>query len=145
MLRDMNIRYCVGCWGCWVKTPGECLSKDDTAEICRAVIGSELTVFASPLIMGYPSALLKKTLDKLIPLVHPYTTLVQGEVHHVARYPAYPKFALLLEPEEDTDPEDLVIVSDLFKRSALNMKSNLAFSHVTTRPVEEAIHEVNRL
>lgn len=144
-LRDLDIRYCVGCWGCWVKTPGECLSKDDSAVVCRAVINSDLTVLASPVIMGYPSALLKKTMDKLIPLVHPYATLVQGEVHHVARYPHYPRLALLLEPEADTDAEDLEIMTDLFSRAALNLKSSLAFTHLTTQPVEEVLHAVNRL
>lgn len=24
VLRDMDIRYCVGCWDCWWKTPGLC-------------------------------------------------------------------------------------------------------------------------
>jgi hypothetical protein len=144
-LRDLDIRYCVGCWGCWVKTPGECLSKDDSAQVCRAVIHSDLTVMASPLVMGYPSALMKKTMDKLIPLIHPYATLVQGEVHHVARYPRYPRLALLLEPEPDTDAEDLEIVRDLFSRAALNLKSSLSFTHLTTQPLEEALHAVNRL
>ena len=23
-IRDLDIRYCIGCFGCWVKTPGEC-------------------------------------------------------------------------------------------------------------------------
>jgi len=145
VLRDMNIRYCVGCWGCWVKTPGECLSKDDSADVCRAVIDSDLTVMASPLVMGFPSALLKKSVDKLIPLVHPYSTMVQGEVHHVARYPRYPRLALLLQPESDTDNEDIAIVTDIFGRSALNLKSSLAFTLLTTQAIEEGVDAVNRL
>ncbi len=26
-LRDRDLKYCRGCWGCWVKTPGECVVK----------------------------------------------------------------------------------------------------------------------
>lgn len=144
-LRDMDIRYCTGCWTCWVKTPGECLSKDDSHLVRKAVINSDLTVMAAPVVMGYPSALMKKAVDKLVPIVMPYVTLVQGEVHHVARYSRYPKLALLLEPEAVTDTEDLEIISDLFRRAALNLQSELAFTHLTTQPLEEAVHAVNRL
>ena len=73
----MDVRYCVGCFGCWVKTPGECVSKDGSHDIRREVINSDLVLFASPLIMGFTSALLKKAHDKLIPLIHPYFELVQ--------------------------------------------------------------------
>ena len=30
-LRQKKINYCCGCWDCWVKTPGECVFKDDIA------------------------------------------------------------------------------------------------------------------
>ncbi|MBN1351964.1 flavodoxin family protein, partial [candidate division KSB1 bacterium] len=66
-LNALNIQFCTGCWSCWWKTPGECAIKDDSHEICRQVIHSDFVVLASPVIMGFPSALLKKTQDKLIP------------------------------------------------------------------------------
>jgi multimeric flavodoxin WrbA len=28
-LSDMNLKFCTGCWSCWVKTPGVCSQKDD--------------------------------------------------------------------------------------------------------------------
>ena len=34
---------------------------------------------------------------------------------------------------------------DLFRRAALNLQSELAFTHLTTQPLEEAVHAVNRL
>jgi len=70
-LRDMDIHYCIGCFGCWVKTPGECRSADESQVVCRAVISSDFTLWASPLHMGFPSASLKKVMDKSIPLIHP--------------------------------------------------------------------------
>jgi len=27
-LRTLPLRYCIGCWGCWVKTPAECVPRD---------------------------------------------------------------------------------------------------------------------
>jgi hypothetical protein len=87
--------------------------------------------------MGFPSALLKTGLDKSIPLVHPYFVVDQGEAHHRPRYDHYPRLGLLLEPEADTDAQDLAIVSAIFSRTALNLKSRLEFSLTTDTPVQE--------
>lgn len=79
VLRDKNIEYCCGCFGCWVKTPGECVIYDDSLDICKQYINSDWVIFASPIIMGFTSTLLKKTQDRLIPLIHPYFEIVSGE------------------------------------------------------------------
>ena len=144
-LRDMDIHYCTGCWGCWVKTPGECVAKDDSAEVCRAAIHSDLVLHASPVIMGFYSALLKKAADKMIPLVPPYVTVDQGEAHHVARYGKYPLMGLLLQRGEDTDDEDIEIIQEVHSRTALNFKSSLAITCTTDDPIEEVAREIDRL
>jgi multimeric flavodoxin WrbA len=145
VLRDMDIRYCTGCFDCWVKTPGECKVKDDSYEVCRAAINSDLLVFASPVIMGFTSVPLKKAMDKLIPLVHPYTIFVQGEVHHHKRYKKYPKIGLIMQTSPTCDEEDLDIVRCAFQRLALNFRSKLVFSAVSEQPVEEVCGEINHL
>ena len=144
-LRTMKISYCVGCWNCWVKTPGQCSSNDQSLDVCRAVIHSDLTLWASPVIMGFPSALLKKVTDKLIPLVHPYIVVDQGEAHHLARYDHYPQFGLLLEKNGDCDDEDIEIIRHIFSRTALNMKSELAFTRLASDPIQEVSDAVNHL
>ena len=144
-LREMTIAYCTGCWSCWVNTPGECKSRDDSRYVCLEVVNSDLTVMASPVIMGFPSALLKKVMDKLIPIVHPYIVLEKGEAHHLSRYDHYPKIALLTDKCGDTDDEDIQIITEIFHRNALNMKTELVFIHNTLEPVEEVAHEINHL
>jgi multimeric flavodoxin WrbA len=142
VLREMDIKQCLGCWGCWVKTPGECVLKDDGALVCSSVIRSDFTLLAAPLVMGFPTALLKRTIDRLLPLIHPYIAIAAGECHHRARYKRYPKLALLTErSNEDTD-EDLRIVKAVFSRTALNFKSKLAFMHETSATVEEVAHAI---
>ena len=130
-LRDMTLRYCIGCWGCWVKTPGQCISQDASIEIDKAVIHSDFTLWAAPLKMGFPSALLKMALDKHLPLIHPYMEVVHHEAHHLKRYERYPRVGLLLEPESTTDARDLRIITDIFSRTALNFKTRLEFSLTT--------------
>lgn len=130
-LRDLNLRYCTGCFGCWVKTPGTCSNPDDSERILEAVINSDFTLWAAPLRMGYPGELLKRALDKSIPLIHPYFAVVQGEAHHRPRYEHYPRLGLLVERENDTDQQDLEIIRWILGRNALNMKSHLEFSLTT--------------
>jgi multimeric flavodoxin WrbA len=141
-LRDMDIKYCVGCWGCWVKTPGECVARDDSADVCRAVINADFMLLASPVCMGFPSALLKKMVEKLLPLIHPYIVVAQDEAHHRARYDEYPLMGLLLEKcgdahdADEIHPEDVQIITDIFSRTALNFKTQLAFTELTSTPID---------
>lgn len=142
MLRDMTISPCIGCFGCWVKTPGRCLSKDDTQHICALYMASDVVVFASPVLYGFTSALLKTAQDKLIPLIHPYFESVNGEVHHRRRYGQYPKLALLLDRWEDIDDEDVDIITRIYHRMALNLKSQLLFVGNTNQSPEEVAHGI---
>ncbi len=141
-LRDLDIKGCSGCWGCWVKTPGECVKRDDTEQICRAVINSDLYVLASPMVMGFTTALLKRAADQIIPLVHPYIVIEGGEMHHLPRYKRYPKMGLLLGADADTDAEDLALTEQMWSRMARNLKSQLVLTAVTNRPTEEVAREL---
>lgn len=141
-LHKMDIRTCIGCFGCWVKTPGQCFSPDDSHQICRAVVQSDFTLWAAPLHMGFPSATLKIAMDKSIPLIHPYFAVVNNEAHHRSRYAHYPRLGLLLEKEANTSQAELEIVTDTFARTALNMKSGLEFSFDVSQPVENILHAI---
>jgi len=144
-LREMDIRYCVGCFNCWVKTPGECIATDASRDICHEYINSDFLVFASPIIMGFTSALLKKAHDKLLPLLLPYFEMVQNEFHHSSRYEKYPLMGLLLEKGEDNDEEDIKIISDIYRRNAINLKTSFCFTKLTDDSIEEVANEINRI
>jgi len=137
-LRDMDIKYCVGCFGCWIKTPGECVAKDDSAKVCRTVVHSDLLICASPVKMGQVSALMKKTLDKLIPLVLPYFTVREGEIHHPQRYEYTRDLAVLLQ-RDGADEEDFAIIEQSFRRLCINFDSSFRFLKLTDEPVEEVV------
>jgi hypothetical protein len=145
-LRDLTARYCTGCWSCWVKTPGLCIFEDDSRQVCQAVIQSDFVLFASPVLMGYLSAVLKKFMDKLIPLIHPYITVDQGEAHHRARYAPcqYPLGGLLLEKSPGSDDEDIEIITAIHERTMLNLKSSNKFTLLTDKPVQEVAHAILR-
>jgi len=144
-LRSMDIKYCTGCWGCWVKTPGKCLFPDEADTVCSETIHSHLVLLASPIIMGFTSTLLKKAMDKMIPLVHPYIEFVRKESHHRKRYDKYPLFGLLLEKNDKADEEDIAIISSIFERFTLNLKSTLRFVSFTNNPIQEVMNEINAI
>lgn len=136
-LRELPIKYCIGCFECWVKTPGLCDADDASQEMDRAVINSEFTLWAAPLKMGFPSVLLKMAFDKHLPLIHPYMLVDQNEAHHLKRYETYPRVGLLVEKETDTNAKDLRILTDIFSRTALNFKSKLEFLETIDLPAED--------
>ncbi len=141
-LADLNLKGCSGCFSCWVKSPGECAKRDDSLRICRAAIAADLVLLASPLVMGFTTALLKRAADQLIQLLHPYFVMEGGEVHHRARYERYPKFGLLLDADGDSDAEDLDITMAIWKRTARNMKSRMVFNALSNRSVQEVADEI---
>jgi multimeric flavodoxin WrbA len=145
ILYDHDIHHCVGCFKCWVQTPGMCVFDDDSREINRAIINSDFVLFASPLVMGFPASVLKKKMDRMIPLVHPYSEIVQGETHHIHRYEKYPLFGLLLQPECTDTEENISIVNQIFARTALNIKSRLAFAVTTEETAQKTAARIDTL
>jgi len=143
VLRDLKIAPCIGCFHCWVKTPGVCSIKDDEGDVSRQYIAADHVILASPLIVGFPSSLLKNTMDRNIPIIHPHLEEVDGEVHHKKRYDRYPIISYLLEKEACTDDEDIAIAMDIFRRQAVNVRASLGFVHFIESPVEEIIHAIN--
>ncbi|TVQ16462.1 MAG: flavodoxin family protein [Bacteroidetes bacterium] len=143
-LANMQIKHCTGCWTCWWKTPGLCIWQDDADTIFESVINSDLVVFASPILAGFTSSLLKRLQDRLIVLIHPYIQLVQGECHHRKRYDSYPDFGLLLSKDADSDEEDIQIITDIYKRLALNFHCQLKHVWINPTPKQkETTHDIS--
>ncbi len=119
-LRERDIASCAGCFGCWTRTPGECVIADGARDVVRAYLASDVVVYATPVTFGGYSSHLKAILDRLIPVLDPRFKVVGGEVHHRLRYRRYPKTICLgTLPEPDPDAER--IFARLAVRNGLNM------------------------
>jgi len=90
VLREMKISYCVGCFECWVKSPGVCKIPDENRTVTRAVIQADMVVYVSRVTFGGYASPLKRLVDHLIPLVMPFFRQYRGETHHKLRYERYP-------------------------------------------------------
>ena len=141
-LRDLRINHCTGCFNCWYKTPGLCILKDDMREVCREYINSDFVIFASPIIMGFTSSLLKRTTDRLIPLGQPYGDIVKGKFIHVKRYFQYPSLGLILDNETDSDEDVIKMINNLYRDISIIFFSKLMFTNFLGKPVNEIADEI---
>jgi len=139
-LRDLVIRACTGCYACWVHTGGHCVSQDDTFIIRQAVSASDLTLLASPLLMGFPSALLKRTADKLTLLDQPAADKGDGQARPALR--PRPAIGLLFEAAPYTNAEDLQLAVRLLNRVLLNCDQDI---YLTSDPVENIAVRIQKL
>ena len=119
-LRTLQIGACLGCFGCWIKTPGECVLDDTGRETTKKVIQSDLMVWLTPVTFGGYSSELKKALDRIIPILLPYFQLHQGKIHHKLRYKKYPKLLVIGVQESGVDYEETF--KALAERNRLNFQ-----------------------
>lgn len=118
VLHEREVRPCLGCFGCWVQTPGRCLMPD-VDDIAQAFMQSDLAIYLTPLTFGGYSSQLKKVVDHLISLILPYFRRYEGETHHQLRYKRYPKL-LGVGIAESPDEEETSVFTGLVHRNALN-------------------------
>jgi multimeric flavodoxin WrbA len=130
-LRNKSLATCIGCFGCWINTPGQCIQKDEGNEITKAVARSDLLILLSPVTFGGYSFHLKKMLDRLIPNLLPHFTKINGEIHHKYRYERSPRL-LAVGYLTKHDKESEKIFKLLLSRNALNMHSSANYAEVCT-------------
>jgi len=121
-LGDQSITACIGCWNCWVKTPGRCVMKDQMAEFYADYINSDTVILLMDTAQGFINHQAKAFFDRTIPHYHPYIEIVDGECHHVARYKGYPDMVFYYDTEGLTNQEEQVI-EDYLYRTAYHFKS----------------------
>lgn len=85
-LRSRKIRYCIGCYTCWTKTPGICVHKDDmSTELFPKFMESDLAVYATPLYHFGVNAQLKTFIERTLPAVEPFIIEHKGKASHPLR------------------------------------------------------------
>lgn len=118
-LREMKLAHCLGCFNCWVKTPGICVEADAGREIAKAVIRSDVAVFFTPVTFGGYSPELKKIFERFIQLISPFFQMDHGEVHHPPRYTRRPRL-VMIGVQRHNNPAEAHIFKTLAGRNAIN-------------------------
>jgi multimeric flavodoxin WrbA len=78
-LYEKNIKPCLGCYACWLKTPGTCCQKDDMEALLPALMACDVVVYATPLYVFGMTAQMKLFLDRIIPAAEPFIELTEDD------------------------------------------------------------------
>ena len=108
----------MGCFGCWVKTPGKCVVNDRCSYIPSCIAKCDEIILISPILFGGYSEAIKAVIDRSIPYVLPYFRIVDGEMHHKMRYKHSFKLTVLFYGE--CDNEERQIAESLVCANAMN-------------------------
>jgi len=84
---DLNVKDCLGCFGCWKKTPGCCVLKDDMPPLLDKIRFANIVVWATPLYHYGMTARLKRIMERTLPLCKPYIVKRGAHYGHPSRYP----------------------------------------------------------
>ena len=83
---DGNIKPCVCCFGCWIKTPGKCVIDDGYNNMGILLSKCNRIIVISQCFYGGYSPFVKNVFDRSIPYLLPYFKIKNGETHHIKRY-----------------------------------------------------------
>lgn len=80
------IKNCIGCFGCWIKTPGVCVLKDGYENMGELLSKAGNVIIISRCYYGGYSPFVKNVLDRSISYLLPFFTIKKNETHHKQRY-----------------------------------------------------------
>ncbi len=135
-LRKKKIRYCIGCFTCWTKTPGICIHKDDmTHEILPKYLASDLVILATPLFHFTVNATMKTYIERTLPMALPFFEKRDGVTSHPFRSEAPPVVVLSVAgfPEESVFDALKFYVNFLFREQRLVAEIYRSSSEMFTR------------
>lgn len=84
-LAKQKINYCVGCFTCWIKTPGKCVFKDDMVSILNKVNEADTLIFGTPLYFYTMTGMMKTFLERMLPLAEPFLVEINNKSSHPIR------------------------------------------------------------
>lgn len=120
---DGFIEKCVGCFSCWIKTPGECVLNDNYKTLGSIYGKCDEIIIVSKCCYGCYSPFLKNILDRSINFVLPYFTIRNKEVHHTLRYNNKFKLSVYIYGEDITDSEKNTM-EKLVKANCINFNGS---------------------
>jgi len=83
---DLDIKGCVGCFKCWVETPGRCFYRDDMDWIIPKFMEADVIYLGTPIYNYNITHYLQRMTERMLPTVLPYMKEREGSIRHPERY-----------------------------------------------------------
>ncbi len=100
-----RIMPCIGCFSCWLKTPGQCLIKDGYDRMGALIHNADEVVVISRYTYGGFSSFVKNVFDRSIGYILPFFEVYEDEMHHKKRYPEDKPITFIFRNASFTDDE----------------------------------------
>ncbi len=135
-----KIHPCIGCFGCWVKTPGTCVLRDGYENIGELLSVCEELIIISRCIYGSYSPFVRNVLDRSISYMLPYFATINGETHHRNRYDNHVALSVHFYGEDITEAEKKT-AENLVAANSVNFytKGNQVYFHSGFQKIREVL------
>lgn len=117
------IRPCIGCFGCWVKEPGQCVLKDSFSDTGKRLSQCEELIIISECVYGGFSPQVKNVMDRSISYILPFFRIrPDGMMHHQPRYKEQIHMSVYFYGKDLTE-EEMDTAKQLVERNAVNLNA----------------------
>lgn len=140
------IKNCVGCFGCWIKTPGQCVMKDGYENMGSILSQADIVTIISKSCYGGYSPFVKNVLDRSISFLLPFFKVIDNETHHKPRYKKSFQLSVYFYGEHITQSERDT-AKNMVDRNSINFnvsKHNVTFFKFIEQLCETIGGTVNR-
>lgn len=119
-----EMHNCIGCFGCWIKTPGRCVIRDELDDMGKNLSRCTELVIVSRCVYGSTSPPVKLIMDRAISYIHPNFCIRNGEMHHKRRYENKITINAYFYGNDISEAEKLT-AQKLMKANAVNYDGNV--------------------
>ncbi|MGL4791117.1 MAG: hypothetical protein ACRCW1_06870, partial [Anaerotignaceae bacterium] len=128
---------------CWLKNTGRCAFSDNMEFIGKKLLTSEEMIIVCEALYGGLSVNIKRIVDRIIPAVLPFFTLVNNELHHQQRFIEQTEIKVIFTNGKDLSQEEKDHSKKIIEAMAVNFhakKNQVIFVNSS----EEVIQEVEK-
>jgi hypothetical protein len=118
-----QVKRCMGCFGCWVVTPGACVTRDRARGFAALVSRHDELCVVSRLVFGGFSPAVKAVVDRSLAHILPFFEIKGGVMRHVNRSPRPFRLKAVFYGTAG-DPESEALARTIVEANAANLSAS---------------------
>lgn len=142
-LHGLSIKPCLGCYTCWLKTPGRCVQRDAMDDLLPRVAACDALVFATPIYFDGMNATMKLFMDRCLPLIEPWFEVRARHCRHPRRPCFKPARAVLVSACGFTELDNFDPLVAHMQAACRNM--GLEYAGALLRPYASSLAYLRKL